>query len=315
MLLLLGCTPAKTPIVAAQPTIACPTKGRFAIAPGATLAIAGVPRLRFRGAKVDAGVSINGAEKVSAVIRSGGFRFGGMLEARDVPIRATRQIPIVAGHIWIEEGVPLGVSPGLRVTSHYTEGLDVVATATCEQIGIGEKTWWPKVHGTPYHLAHATFDLLDAPSGRVVAAALKPRSEIYTLWTDRADKGYVHVLNRDWISVDGWVKETELLPGEGGDCDDCRGSIMDAEDRCPDDAGEDDIDGCPEFKHDVGKLAKDVDVVGDKGETLGSAEAGAEIVVLERKNGRARVVPRGADILPVNGGWWIAEPAITPSAS
>lgn len=299
---------------AVSPSVAsgCVVRGTFPIAPSSTLVMGSVPRVRFRGIAVDVEATLNGSGRVVAIVRAFGFRFGGLLDARDVPVRSTRQLWIVRDHLWIESGAPLRVLPGNRVTTTYSEGLnDVVAPVTCEDLALTEKSSsGPHTHtDSPYHLAGKTFALYAKPNGPLIRTLQPESASVFTMWGDRVEQGYVHVLHRDWISFDGWVKQSELAPGEGADCDDCRGNVMDVEDMCPGDDGGGDADGCPEEKRPIAHI-QPTDILDDNGNVIGAIESRAEAYVLERKAGRARVIMPSPPILPVGTGWWVAESAI-----
>lgn len=292
----------------------CVLHGTVALDTSARLLIHGAPRIRFRGAQVaiDANVATTPfAVTVRTSPSAPSLRFAGSLS--DLPLRTTRALPVVPEHVWIARGAPVRVLPGPRVTTSYTEGIEgLAADASCDALELTRKTATSAVKGTGYHLAHKTFTLFDAPGGRKLIELRPNATNVFTLWVERVDQGFVHVVHRDWITIDGWVRDNELLVGEANDCDDCRGWPMDVEDMCPDDDGETDADGCPEKTRAVAHIANATDVVDNMGTVVGLAEAHTEVFVLERKNGRARIVTPSPPMLPSSGGWWVAESAITP---
>lgn len=309
LVLVMAC--AKAPVVPRPAPTTCVVSGTVAIAPFVQLLIGGVPRLRFRGSAVAIEAKITGEKNAAVVVRVSSLRFSGTMAVRDLPLRSARVIPIVKEHVWFESGVPLDVSPGPRVTSWYSQGLDITADVTCDALALTRETSGYKVKGTGYHLASDTVALYDAPNGTRLVE-LRPRSKnIFTVWVERVDRGYAHMVHRDWISVDGWVRQSELIAGEAGDCDDCRGEgIMDMEDRCPVENGEDDADGCPEEHPPLATISHATSILDDAGVSIGVAEKGAELFVLGRENGRARVLPSSTPVLPVGTAWWVAESAI-----
>jgi hypothetical protein len=309
--IVVGC--AKPPPAAAppHPSFACDVRGTVTMWSGVQLLVGGVPRLRFRGSAVAIEARVTAAEVTSVTVRSGNFRFAGTVLARELPLRSSRVIPIVKDHVWIEAGVPVDVSRG--ITSSYSQGLaGVSADVSCDALSLSRETRSFKVNGTPYHLAHDSFALFDAPHGHELTALTPKSKDLFTVYVERIERDYAHMVQRDWISVDGWVRVTDLIPGYGGDCDDCRGEgVMDAEDRCPDDGGTEDADGCPDVAKEI-RVAQPTPILDDAGGVIGAVEKPAEVIVVSRKNGRAVVVPRAAEVLPVGTAWWVAESALGP---
>ena len=313
LILLASCAkPARAP----QPSEVCVLRGKFRIAPSSTLFFNNAPRLRFRGVPVSVEAKVIAAKRVPVLVRTSetgpSLRFEGMLDVSDLPLRSTRALSVVPGHLWIAAGAPVRVLPGISLSTVYSEGLeDVVARGTCDAMTLSASKSPPVLEkGSPHHLANATFALFDAPNGRLLRELRPSARDVFTLWVTGVEKGYAHVVRTDWISIDGWVKQTDLITGEAADCDDCRGSPMDIEDMCPNDDGESDADGCPDAHRAIAHIEHETDVVDDKGMIVGHAEAGTEVFILERKNSRARIITAASPILPVATGWWVAESAL-----
>lgn len=325
--LALACTkPPVVPPATVPPSqlsnLECPLTGVFALWPSARLFVGDgkAARLRFRGSAVSVEARVSAAQRVPVVVRTSpdkpSLRFPGFLERRELPIKSARAIPIVPDHVWIVPGVPLELARGelgIRVESTYREGLaDLGTDVRCDALALNPKSAHEGPYaGAPHHLAGKTFALLDAPGGNVLRELRPTAPELFTLWVAGTDGGFAHVVNHDWVSIDGWVNKSELVAGEAGDCDDCRGAIMDVDDLCLQDlpAGGPD-DGCPDHDAKAMRVIRAVDVTDPAGGVIGSAEEHAKVWVTEQKNGRAHVFPRPPVVLPEDRGWWLASDAL-----
>lgn len=246
------------------------------------------------------------------------------VEARDVPLRLSARVAAVPDHLWIAAGAPVSVvSVGestVQVAAASKEGLGkVVAEVPCVDVVVGTPALANViVDGKPFHPRGKELHLFSTPSAPSAVALLVPPSpELVTVWAVGSSGDRRHVVYEDWIAFDAWVPETELLAGEGGDCDDCGGALFDAEDSC---GGQPSDDGCPDGDELV-KVRKETPLhatPGPDGEVIGWVDLGAEVYVFDTVDDYTRIGPRDGGLRlvsldwppPDQKGFWIRSDAL-----
>ena len=305
-------------------------KGRFPIAAGETLSLGEKPNersARFAGhpvaVRVDS-VDARGPSSIaSVVVRAPALGpalvLSGRLRIDAVPLFAARDLPVVDRHVVLHRAAPLRFVGGDGATSVveplYGDFADLRARTSCDDIvvqdpGHGTATERRR-RGAPMHLAHRRAPLFAAPSGApvLVLSATRPGPTVYVTATQGS---FRRIAYEDGARIDGWMRADDLAPGEGPDCDDCHGSIMDADDLCPLRPAPRD-DACPEAALGAFHARRKVavrDRPSPEGAALGWLEESAEVRVFESRGGYARFEPATGEIHAPPTGFWVDETAL-----
>jgi hypothetical protein len=112
------------------------------------------------------------------------------------------------------------------------------------------------------------------------------------------------------------MRGEDLAPGYGPDCDHCYGSghIPDIWDFCPDEPEENgwDTDGCPDSFPPPIRAASAVEArirlsPSPDAEPIGHVERGAEVYLVERRDGWGRIRVKDYPVAPPSGrAFWVA---------
>lgn len=319
-----GCTrlptahPSSPAHVGATETSPCVVEGRLQIGAGSALFVdptSNARRARFTGADVGVRVTAIGARVevvVAAPAEGPALRLRGHLERHDVPFVAAGELELVPGHAWIAAGAPIEVV-GTKVdratiTPHTIQRFSGLGReVSCGDLALGRggaPTLRPiPASASPFHLVNGDLVLHDA-GGAKVGSFVVGWPEGTTLFVLATDGARSHVVLEDWVRLDAWIDSSSLAKGEGADCDDCRGAILDVDDAC-DEGGS----GCPTV---VSLAARQGLVRGEPSSealAIGSYDQGARLVVLERDNGFGRVVPDGGGFV---GALWVSLDDLDP---
>ena len=276
---------------------------------------------------------------VRAPPRGPAFVLDGYMSVEELDVHATRDVPIVPGHVSLASGATVhllgaGTNGGARIVSAYGDFHEVAADAPCDVLTLDAPVVGvvprPPRNASNERLSHgrrASALLLDADGKVLLRLGKEGEGATFELTESRGS--LVHVLYDDGVRIDAWMRATDLLPGAGPDCDDCHGSIRDVDDRCPD-YPVDDADGCPETTTLTRAVAtRETEIRGaaaKDGAVLGRLERGAEVWVIDPRRvgakGEAswppgalvRVRPRHGEREPRSGsGEFFAEAsALTP---
>ena len=318
--------PPSAPIaIAAAPArgvVTCPLEGRFRIRAGEKLLLgenADVEasftghEVRIRLERIDTGKG----PVATAVVRAPSSSPALMLHARmridAVPLHAARDIRIAGDHVVIPRGTPLVLASGeegaLGLKPRYGDFGGVMAAATCEDVALGEAKLQESAKriGAPMHVTAKRVALFVAPDGAKIVE-LDTRHDRPTIDAAESRGAFRHVRYDDGLRIDAWVRAADLAAGEGADCDDCHGSIMDVDDVCP-------AKGCPDEKggpfHARRKVAVR-DRPSPEGQPLGWLEEDGEVRIVGRKGTYARVEALKGEIAPPSGGFWIDGATLDP---
>lgn len=251
--------------------------------------------------------SSNGRMQINT---AAGFRIEGFTDARTIPVWATRDIPVVADHVWISGGRSLrvlGASPGklkVELPGRGSLSRGVTATVGCDALSFGKAPaplFEVPGHARGYVAKQSELDLHGSASGDLAYTlhAAGDGSGLL-LWSTEARGAYVHVVSRFELFVDAWVKRADLRalpPGE----------MMDQ--LVPPET----VQNPPQLS-----LSSYVRIVtasrpvpihfgrGDATPTIGEIETGGEVYVIDIILGWASVIPKALHIMPTDEkGFWV----------
>lgn len=296
--------------------------GRFAVRAGERLLLgeSGDVEARFTGHPVYVRVERIDTAKgpvATAIVRTPPSPPALMLSAKlridAVPFRAARDIHVAGSHVIVPKGTALVLTSGeekmLGVKPRYGDFDGVTTAASCDDVELGE----PTVRNDPARLAAPMFltkkrvTLFVAPDGASVLD-LEARRARPTFDVTESRGEFRHVRYDDGVRIDAWVRASDLAAGEGADCDDCHGSIMDVDDVCP-------SRGCPDEKggpfHARRKVAVR-DRPSPDGAPLGWLEEDGEVRIVGRRGTYARVEPLKGELATPAGGLWIDAATLDP---
>lgn len=314
------------PIVISSPpergVVTCPLEGRFRIRAGERLLLGESSDVEaaFTGHEVRIHLERIDTAKgpvATAIVRAPSSSPALMLRAKmridAVPLHAARDIRIAGDHLVIPRGTPLVLASGedqaLGVTPRYGAFGGVTAAATCDDVALGEANVQQRTtrRGAPMHVIAKRVALFVAPDGAKIVE-LETRHDRPTFDATESRGAFRHVRYDDGLRVDAWVRAADLAAGEGADCDDCHGGVMDVDDVCP-------PKGCPDEKggpfHARRKVAVR-DRPSPEGQPLGWLEEDGEVRIVGRKGTYARVEAVKGEIAPPAGGFWIDEATLDP---
>jgi hypothetical protein len=276
----------------------------------------------FTGSKVDveiAPLDVRGDHRVRTTVRSDGFVLRGWIAADAVTPHAARDLAVLGPYVTILRGARLRVvakaTSGPRVEAIDTDFAPLATPAVCDALEVEPPARTPEtVAGARYvHLRGDRVRLLGAPGGAIVAELDAWRSPTLSVLETRG--GASRIVSLHAMRVTGWMRDEDLEPGEGPDCDDCYGpGVGDAVDRCPDlpEAGNGrEVNGCPDADpppllvtapHDLPIRAF---AARDAAE-IGLVEKGARVYVVGRQGAFARVRPLAFVVTPSGpGDFWV----------
>ena len=231
-----------------------------------------------------------------------GFRLEGFTDPRALTVFGSRDLPVVAGHLWISASTPLkfaAAAPGkVRVEHPAAGGLSrpIRAWSTCDALTFDRGT--PPLYEVPksargYVAKQGTLDLYDEPNGSVIHTLhISGEGNGLLMWGTTRRGAYVHVTMRSSVYIDAWVKSGEVraLP---------RGELMDQV------APPSHVQSAPSLALkdyvQIMRAPKQVSLHYGRGEAtpvIGVLEKDAEIYVLETVIGWATVLPKKLQVLP-----------------
>ena len=321
--------PGAAPVVAAADatTAPCTIRGSTAVGAGSLLyrdRTTNAGTAVFTGAPVEVELSPPSVEapgRWPVVVHTAGVTLRGFVDPWALPLRATRDLPLFGEVAVIPRGRLVALAPGtvgrLRVTAAYSDFPQLAADAACDAVGLGasEAPTETQAVGEEVHLAGPdapVFGSSDGPPvGRLTAGDRHP-----TLWAGET-RGERRLVRYDrGVRIAGWMRASDLAAGAGPDCDDCYGPpVRDLDDRCPDEPDPDSTEdtGCPdpETPPPVLVLPRAAGLFTEPAAAspVGEAETGASFWVFERRDGWARVRPRGSALDPARGSeLWLRVP-------
>lgn len=313
-----GLTEARAEPTKVSTTPACVLQGTSPIAKGTQLfdsASGGAPIARFTGNLVPMQMTeipadpANGRAKLITSTGSGSLRIEGYVDPQVVPVFTTRDIPVMAGNVWIAPGQKVRLVHGgpnaLRVekTVAGSRSQSVTGTATCEGLALQGST--PPAPSIPQNARtfltkNATTDIFDRPNGDAVFSLQMLEGSSQLFWSTETRAGFVHVTARADVVIDGWIRWRDLEPLK-------RGGMMGSDYRPPATPA-----GAQLVFDDPPRLAtapKDIPIRSkrsEKAKPIGMLETGAQVYIMETVAGWTNVLPKKLHILPPeDGGFWI----------
>lgn len=296
----------------------CKLKGTGPLSKGARLydsVVGGRAIATFTGALVPmtvSGIPVDpsvGRARLSTSNGSPALRLDGFLGTSDLTVFAGRDLPVVAGHVWISSGQKVKVvgatADSLRAELSIGGTLGQVAktTAPCETFTLQRST--PAKMDIPgnargYLSKSTALDLFDGPNGNVIFSLKMMEGTAQLFWSTEAKNGFVQLVSRGDITIDAWARLRDLQPLKKGEMMDqyippttaVAGAML-ALDKAP----------------PIVKASKSTPVRArrdDKERPIGELEAGAEVYLLETVAGWTNVLPKALGMTPPDeGGFWI----------
>jgi hypothetical protein len=251
----------------------------------------------------------------------------GWIRVDDVSFYTRREIPVAGDHVAIAATRRVRILEArgrtLRVEPLHTVFRGLSADVDCDAIDARDMATASATTSTrgsrPMHIMRDVAVLHDA-AGRPVLE-LRAEDRRPTIDALEARAGMVRVRHANGVRVDGWMREEDLAPGEGAECDHCQGGgeVVDTDDLCPwrAPADRDLDDGCPDLDPEHGPFValREVSVrSGPSAEApeIGLLERGAQVYAFEAQAGARRIAPASGEVRSPGGetGFWIVDGAL-----
>jgi len=237
------------------------------------------------------------------VINTGnGFRVEGYADPRQFGIYASRDIAIGGGQLWISAGRQLnivGAAPGqikVEVPARGGLGRAIQALAPCDALTFDRTT--PPSFETPgnargYLSKKAELEIFPtakAENGYTINIVGEGSGML--LWGKEQRGGFVHVVARGDLVIDGWVRSSELkaIP---------RGEMMDQ--ALPPERVQSGPSLSVKDHKGIVRAPKTMTLYFGRGEAtpqLGELEKDSEVYLLETVLGWASILPKSLQVLP-----------------
>lgn len=255
-----------------------------------------------------------GRGRISTTSGSASFRIDGWVAPSAIAVFTTRDVPVVAGHVWISEAQRVkpvqaaGSAIGVELVVPGTSGQAVRATAPCDALALQQGTPVATVvpgNGRGYLSKGDSLDIFEEPGGSAVFSLKTMEGTSPLFWSTEARDGFVHVKTRGALTIDGWARPTSLNPLKKGEMMDqlippttAVGGAQLALDKPP----------------RVVQVTQEIPLHArrdDKAAPIGAVETGAEIYVMETLLGWCNVLPRNLGLTPAeDGGFWVPSDAL-----
>jgi hypothetical protein len=244
---------------------------------------------------------------------SGGVEVEGWIVAAELPVFASDQVPVVAGHVWIGRGQPLVLAFAVagtpeqllvdaRLDGQVVQTFRVAAPCSALTLDRIDRPGWD-VPGTGrgYVPRRRQLDLYGEPGGTSVLTVHPREAETSMLmFSTETRAGFVHVIFHDEIVVDAWARETDLIalkPGETMD--------LPARPARATGAARLSVSGSPP----IVRVARDTQIrltPQSSSRPVGGVAPGTELFVIDTVLGWSSVLPRALNLLPPTGrSFWV----------
>lgn len=240
---------------------------------------------------------------------SANVRIEGYVSVSDWPLFTTQDISVQGAAIWIStaQKVKLVRATSTAVTVEMPIGgtlkQTVRATAPCDAFSLArgkpQPLEFPK-QGRSYMTKKEKVDLYEEPNGQVVFTLNMMEGTGQLFWGEKIRQGFVHVLSRNDLTIDAWVKLRDLEAIK-------KGEMMDQyiPPSGPPTGATLAFDKPPQ----VAKATQPIPIRAKRDENakpIGTIEAGAEFYVLETVTTWTNIMPKHLGVLPPDdGGFWI----------
>ena len=252
---------------------------------------------------------LNARSKLVTSNGGGSIRLEGFVATSVIPVYTTRDIPVMAGNVWITSAqkgqVVTATSSSVifEMTVAGSRNQKVRGTTTCDALALQRGTPVPMEvpgNGRGYLTKEPTIDIYTQPNGDVVFSLQMLEGSSQLFWSTETRAGFVHVRSRADIAIDGWVRWKDLDPLK-------KGEMMDQY-IPPQQAvagGQLQMDKPPR----IATATKEMLIRARRDERerpIGAVEVGAEFYVMETVAGWTNVLPKALHILPPDdGGFWV----------
>ena len=291
----------------AHGNVACPLRGTQELGSGELLyagATGDETLARFTGGDVGievAELSFTDAPRAKVTVRTPAegpaVRFEGWIRLDRLSLHAQREIAVVPDAVWIRQGSPLALFAGngtsVWVRARYGSLVELTAEVDCGALGFEgvPDEPWQQPPGRATMMRDGNMVVYGSPGAAPLCRLVgdqAPQPQLYAL---ESQDGFERIAMDDAdYRVTAWIPTDQLEDGVVPDCDDCRGSILDAED-------------VPELP----PTARTVVATGDTAvhptteegsPAIGTVEVGATVVILEEQAGWGRIRPQYFGIVP-----------------
>jgi hypothetical protein len=225
------------------------------------------------------------------------LRMDGWIDLDRLSLHAQREIAVVPDAVWIRQGSPLllvgGLGGSVWVRARYGSLAELTAEVDCAALGFvtSEEEPWRQPPGRATMLRGGNAVVFGSPDAAPLCRLAGEQGPQPQLCALESRDGFERVAMDDAdYRVTAWIPADQLEDGVVPDCDDCRGSILDAED----------VPVLPPTAHNV-VATRDTAIhpTAEEGSpTIGTVEAGATVVVLEEQAGWGRIRPQTFGIVP-----------------
>lgn len=252
---------------------------------------------------------VNSRSKLVTSNGGGSLRLEGFVATSVIPVYTTRDIPVMAGNVWITSAQKASLvsatssSVTIEMVVAGSNNQRVRGTTACDALALQRGTPVPievPGNGRGYLTKESTIDIYSQPNGDVVFSLLMLEGSSQLFWSTETRAGFVHVRSRADLAIDGWVRWKDLDPLK-------KGEMMDQY-IPPQTAvvgGQLAMDKPPR----LATATKDIVIRARRDERerpIGVVETGAEFYVMETVAGWTNVLPKALHILPPDdGGFWV----------
>jgi hypothetical protein len=165
-----------------------------------------------------------GRAKIATGTGTGSFRIQGMLDAAKIPLYASANLPVVAGHVWLTAGrsVTFATTGSNRIKVQKkltTPFLQTFSTWTpCSMLSLNpsaEGGWSPPGDARGYVLKKETLDVYGEPTAgvsTVVTLNRSPQLENVLFFSTEQRGTWVHIEHHSDVVVRGWARASDLTP-------------------------------------------------------------------------------------------------------
>lgn len=252
---------------------------------------------------------VNSRSKLVTSNGGGSIRLEGFVATSAIPVYTTRDIPVMAGNVWITSAQKASLvaatasSVTIEMSVAGSRNQRVRGTTTCDALALQRGTPVPievPGNGRGYLTKESTVDIYNQPNGDVVFSLMMLEGSSQLFWSTETRAGFVHVRSRADLAIDGWVRWSELDPLK-------KGEMMDQyiPPQTAVAGGQLAMDKPPR----IATATKEIVIRARRDERerpIGVVEPGAEFYVMETVAGWTNVLPKALHILPPDdGGFWV----------